>query len=87
MKKSTQSDALDVCITIFRGSTKEATKKIVHDVADKVIREEGCIFKSIFYMVDGTPMIRAILSSKSIQKLEEDPRIFSIQKTAFFSPS
>lgn len=87
MKELSQSDALDVSITIFRGSTKEATEKIVHDVADKVIREEGCIFKSIFYMLDGTPIIRVILSSKSIRKLEEDSRIFSIRKTAFFSPS
>ena len=87
MKEPYQSDALDVCITIFRGATKEATEKIVHDVADKVIREEGCIIKNIFYQLDGTPLIRVILSSKSIRKLEEDSRIFSIRKTAFYSPS
>ena len=32
MKEPSQSDALDVCITIFRGATKEATEKIVRNL-------------------------------------------------------
>lgn len=59
--------------------------KVIDYIIDIVVNEEGSIEEEIFYLNDGTPVIRAIVPSSVIPALSVEETVYKIMQTEFFS--
>jgi hypothetical protein len=51
----------------------------------KIEQGDGAIQDEVYYLSDNTPVIRAIISSSSLANYENDPAVYRIEETDFFS--
>lgn len=51
----------------------------------KIASGEGVVQDEVYYLSDNTPVIRAIIPSSSLANYENDPAVYRIEETDFFS--
>lgn len=54
------------------------------DISKKILREHGTLEGTPYHMLDGTSVIRSVLSPSSLKTVSEDARIYRVERTAFF---
>ena len=57
----------------------------VNKVVEKIIQNNGQVQETPYYLSDNTPVIRAIIPSTTLARYENDPAIYRIEETHFFS--
>lgn len=75
---------VDVQIMLLPEMEPASRNRAERDISKKILREHGTIEGAPYHMMDGTSVIRSVLSPSSLKTVSEDARIYRIERTAFF---
>lgn len=84
LKKNTDEILIDIQMMLLPDMPEKIREKAENDIIKKIKNNNGNLPEPPYHMTDGTSILRAKLSPSSLQLLSEDPRIYRIEKTAFF---
>ena len=57
----------------------------IRRLREKIVSGGGSVQDEVYYLSDNTPVIRAIISPSSLANYENDPAVYRIEETDFFS--
>lgn len=89
IRKAIDSDKipaeLDVQLMLVPNLDSDMYKEAISKILQKIEQTNGKLNQKIYYLTDRTPIIPAIIPSNTLTRYENDPAIYQIEKTAFFS--
>ena len=78
-------NTLDVQLMLLPNLDSSVYKVALQKLIDKIKETQGQIQEETYYLSDNTPVIRAIIPSSTLLRYENDPAIYRIEETDFFS--
>ena len=78
-------ETLDVQLMLLPNLDSTVYEAALPKLTAKIKETQGQIQEDIYYLSDNTPVIRAIIPSSSLLRYENDPAIYRIEETDFFS--
>lgn len=89
LQKTTCSDivpaTLDIQLMLVPYLGGEANELAIRRLLSKISVQQGNVQEQPYYLSDNTPVIRAIIPSSSLMHYENDPAVYRIEETDFFS--
>lgn len=85
MSKDIPPVTLDVQLMLIPNLDSSLYESALAKLVSKISSAEGSIQEEPYYLSDNTPVIRAIIPSTSLIRYENDPAIYRIEETDFFS--
>lgn len=76
---------LDVQFMLIPNMDADVYETAIKKLSEKIKKTQGSIQQTPYYLSDGTPVIRAIILSSTLSRYENDPAIYRIEETEFFS--
>jgi len=76
---------LDVQLMLIPNLEDNVYKAALEKLVEKVQKTNGEVQESPYYLSDRTPVIRAIIPATALIRYENDPAIYHIEETDFFS--
>jgi len=78
-------DTLDVQLMLIPNLNNEVYDVALPKLIAKIKETQGQIQEDTYYLSDNTPIVRAIIPSSTLLRYENDPAIYRIEETDFFS--
>lgn len=78
-------EKLDIQIMLLPNLNQTQKAKVIDYIINQIEEESGSVEEEIFYLSDGTPVIRAIVPSAVIPILSVEETVYKIMQTEFFS--
>ncbi len=85
MTKEVCPKTLDIQLMLIPNLDESLYKSALVKLIDKIVASEGAVQQEPYYLSDNTPVVRAIIPSASLTRYENDPAIYRIEETDFFS--
>jgi hypothetical protein len=85
MSKETPPATLDIQLMLIPNLEYFLYESALPKLIKKIVDANGEIQQEPYYLSDRTPVIRAIIPSTSLMRYENDPAIYRIEETDFFS--
>jgi len=89
LRKTIDSDKipveLDVQLMLIPNLDSDMYKEAISKILQKLEQTNGKLNQKVYYLTDKTPIIPAVIPSNTLTRYENDPAIYRIEKTAFFS--
>lgn len=76
---------LDVQLMLIPNLESEIYASALTNLIEKIKQTEGEMQETPYYLSDNTPVIRAIIPAATLARYENDPAIYRIEETDFFS--
>jgi len=76
---------LDVQLMLIPNLESEIYASALTNLIEKIKQTEGEMQETPYYLSDNTPVIRAIIPAATLVRYENDPAIYRIEETDFFS--
>lgn len=84
IKENPEVLSVDVQMMVLPDIEPEKQERIKEKLLRKIAECEGTVQGEPYYLSDGTPIIRALLSPSGVDSLAVDQGIYRIEQTAFF---
>ena len=78
-------DTLDVQLMLIPNLDNEVYDVALAKLIEKIKETQGEMQEDTYYLSDNTPVIRAIIPASTLSRYENDPAIYRIEETDFFS--
>ncbi|BAE85194.1 S8 family peptidase [Desulfitobacterium hafniense] len=85
MSKEIPPATLDIQLMLIPNLDNSLYESALPKLIKKIADTDGRIQQEPYYLSDNTPVIRAIIPSTSLVRYENDPAIYRIEETDFFS--
>ena len=85
MNAENPPDTLDVQLMLIPNLENEVYNVALPRLIEKIERTQGEVQEDTYYLSDNTPVIRAIIPTSTLLRYENDPAIYRIEETDFFS--
>ena len=85
MNAESPPETLDVQLMLLPNLDRAVYESALPKLTAKINETQGQIQEDVYYLSDNTPVIRAIIPSSSLLRYENDPAIYRIEETDFFS--
>jgi hypothetical protein len=76
---------VDVQFVLLPNLENNYYESAINNLKIKIEQTRGHIPEPVYYLSDRTPVVRAIIPSSTISQYENDPAIYRIEETSFFS--
>ena len=76
---------LDIQLMLIPNLELAIYESAINKLIEKINQTQGEIQQAPYYLSDKTPVIRAIIPSEALSRYENDPAIYRIEETDFFS--
>jgi len=78
-------ETIDIQLMFVPNLSQPTYENAVKKVVEKIEQNNGQVQETPYYLSDNTPVIRAIIPSAMLGRYENDPAIYRIEETHFFS--
>jgi len=78
-------ETIDIQLMFIPNLSQPTYENAVKKVVEKIEQSNGQVQETPYYLSDNTPVIRAIIPSAMLARYENDPAIYRIEETHFFS--
>ncbi|MCL2135107.1 MAG: hypothetical protein FWH37_06090 [Candidatus Bathyarchaeota archaeon] len=89
LRKTIDSDKipveLDVQLMLVPNLDSDMYTEAISKILQKLEQTNGKLNQKVYYLTDKTPIIPVVIPSNTLMRYENDPAIYRIEKTAFFS--
>ena len=75
---------IDIQLMLLPNLDNDIYQNAIGKLTQKTIDTKGKI-ESVYYLLDGTPIIRAIIPSGLLSEYNDDPAVYRIEETCFFT--
>lgn len=79
--------SIDVQIMLLPHMTSDVQERALANIAERIRQKNGALQGAPYQLSDGTVMIRAMMPPGELSAIAEDPYIYRVEKTAFFTAS
>ena len=79
--------SIDVQIMLLPHMRSDVQERALASVAERIRKKNGALQGDPYQLTNGTVMIRAIMPPGERNEIAADPRIYRVEKTAFFKAS
>ena len=76
--------SVDVQIMLLPDMTADMQMRAQENIAGRIKQKNGTLQGEPYQLTDGTSIIRASMSPSGLNEIADDPRVYWIEKTAFF---
>jgi hypothetical protein len=77
---------IDIQMLLLPGWSNDIYKNAITQLSRKINDLKGQLPEAPYFLTDGTPVMRVIMSSIEIERLSEDSAIYRVEETRFYTP-
>lgn len=78
-------EKIDLQLMLIPNLGPDVYAPAIKRLLEKIAHGDGVIQDDVYYLSDNTPVVRAIIPSSSLANYENDPAVYRIEETDFFS--
>jgi len=84
IKDNPDAVAVDVQMMLLPDMAPDVQQRAEENITEKIKQKNGTLQGDPYKLTDGTSIIRANLSPSGLNEIAEDPRVYRVERTAFF---
>lgn len=84
IKENPDTVSVDVQMMLLPDMAPDMQRRAETNITEKIRQKNGTLQGEPYQLTDGTSIIRASMSPNGLNEIAEDPRIYRVEKTAFF---
>lgn len=85
IKENPDAVTIDVQMMLLPDMAPDVQQRAEANITEKIRQKNGTLQGAPYQLTDGTSIIRASISPSGLNEIAEDPHIYRVEKTAFFS--
>lgn len=87
VKENPEAVSVDVQVMLLPDMTPDMQQRAEDNITARIRQKNGVLQNDPYKLTDGTSIIRASMSPSSVDEIAEDPRVYWVEKTIFFTAS